>query len=76
MYHIHVENVEFHVAVNLFHVEMCTIHVMINHFHDAMPIFHDGHTQTHDVNKMRCAWIVQTMQDIALVWIDSARTVV
>jgi len=76
MYHIHVENIEFHVAIDMFHDEMCTIHVMMNHFHDGMPIFHDGHIQIHDVNKMRCAWIVQTMQDIAQVWMDTARTVV
>ena len=76
MYHIHVENIEFHVAIDMFHDEMCTIHVMMNHFHDGMPIFHDRHIQIHDVNKMRCAWIVQTMQDIAQVWMDTARTVV
>ena len=72
MYHIRVENVEFHVAVHHFHVEICVIHVMKNHFHDTMPVFHERPSQTPDVKSYQCAWIVQTMQDIAQVWMTTA----
>jgi len=56
----------------IFHYEMCTFHVMMMHSHDEMLIFHDGDIHIHDANNMRCACFVQTMQDIAQVWMDTA----
>jgi len=72
MFHFHDEIVQLHDAMYIFHDEMCTIHVMMMHSHDGMLIFHDGDIHIHDANNMRCACFVQTMQDIAQVWMDTA----
>jgi len=45
---------------------------MKHHFHVNLPVFHSRHSQTPDIKSYRCAWIVQSMQDIAQVWMTTA----